>query len=282
MSSVQFLDRPGEPRLAWCIDAPPTAPVGRVILIHGYADHSARFEHVVKAWNERGLTVARLDLRGHGHSGGARGHVMHVDEYVGDVRAVLGALASNPEWTRVRPRPIVFGHSMGGLVATELALVAGTELAGVACTSPFFGPKRRVSALELGAGKLALRAFPKLRQSSGLSGSDMTHDEKVVQSYDRDPYHFNHVTIGWFFAMLESQKRVLERASALQGPLFCIAAGDDRVVSNRATEQFFERAGCREKELDVSPSSFHELLNEPDWRHHAGRLAERMLRWSAA
>ncbi|HEX3596712.1 MAG TPA: alpha/beta fold hydrolase, partial [Polyangiaceae bacterium] len=253
---------------------------GKVLVIHGYADHAARFERVARFWNERGLAVGRFDLRGHGRSGGSRGHVMNVGEYVSDARAVLAALAEQPEWKNAPGRPVLFGHSMGGLVASELAFVSRREIAGMAATSPLFGMKRVISGLELMGGKLALRVLPKLRQSAGLVGTDMTHDPNAAKSYDADPYHFGHVTMGWVFAILESQSKTLERAEQFDTPLFCIAAGDDRVVSNAATERFFERAGSREKELDVSPGSFHELLNEPDWRHHASRLAERMLRWS--
>jgi alpha-beta hydrolase superfamily lysophospholipase len=87
--------------------------------------------------------------------------------------------------------------------------------------------------------------------------------------------------MGFFFAVQDAQNEVMERASQVRQPLFCIAAGEDRVVDVGATKQFFERAGSAEKELDVRAGLFHEVLNETDWRDTASRLAERMLRWSA-
>lgn len=282
MSSVHYLDRPGEPRLAWWLDLPSVPIAGKVLLIHGYDDHSARFDHVVRAWNERGLAVARFDLRGHGRSGGPRGHVTTFAEYVRDGQAILATLDEEGAWKSAPGRPILFGHSLGGLVASEVALAMGDRIAGLACTSPFFGLKRPISTVERVGGKVARKLFPKFRQSSGLVGSDLTHDVEAARSYDRDPLRFGHATAGWLFAVFDSQNKMLDRATDLRGPLFCIAAGDDRVVSNEATEQFFQRAGSREKELDVVAGSFHELLNEPDWREQASRLAERMLRWSAA
>ena len=282
MSSVHYLDRPGEPRLAWWIDLPAGPVAGKVLLIHGYDDHSGRFDHVVGAWNDRGLAVARFDLRGHGHSEGPRGHVTTFAEYVADAQAILAKLDEEPAWKSAPGRPILFGHSLGGLVASELALAMGDRIAGLACTAPFFGLKQPISAIQRVGGKVARKLFPKLRQSSGLVGSDLTHDAAIAKSYDHDPLRFGHATAGWLFAVFDAQDQMLDRAADLRRPLFCIAAGDDRVVSNAATERFFQRAGSREKELDVVPGSFHELLNEPDWREQASRLAERMLRWSAA
>ena len=280
MAQAQFLDRPGEPRLSWQLDAPAQGARGKVLLVHGYADHMARFDHVTKAWVERGLVVGRFDLRGHGRSEGTRGHVMSVAEYVGDAQAVLAKLENEPAWKSAPGRPVLFGHSLGGLISTKLALQLGDRVAGFASTSPFFAVKRRVTPIEFYGGKLALRLFPRLRQPSRLEGVDMTHDANIAASYDRDPYHFGHVTIGFFFAVLDAQNEALDRAPELAVPLFCIAAGEDRVVDLAATERFFERAGSAEKELDISPGSFHELLNELDWKHHASRLAERMLQWS--
>src|SRR5262245_23118287 len=109
MSSVHFLDRPGEPRLAWWLDAPAGKVAGKVLLIHGYADHSARFDHVAKVWNDYGLVVARFDLRGHGLSDGPRGHVAKVSDYVRDAQGVLGALSQEPAWAGAPGRPALFG-----------------------------------------------------------------------------------------------------------------------------------------------------------------------------
>jgi acylglycerol lipase len=281
MSSVHFLDRPDEPSLAWWLDPPEGAARGKVLLIHGYADHAARFEHVARVWNEHGLVVGRFDLRGHGLSDGARGYIAKVSDYVSDAQAVLAALDEDPEWSSVPGKPAIFGHSLGGLVASKLAIAMGDKVAGLACTSPFFGLKNNVPFIQLAAAKVARKVFPRWRQRSGLSGRDMTHDTEVARRYDKDPLRFGHVTAGFIVAALDAQTEMLDRARDFAGPLYCIVAGDDRIVSNAATERFFERAGSRDKELVVRPGLFHELLNEPDWREHASQLAERMVRWSA-
>jgi len=279
--SSRYLERPGEPRIAWTLDTPKEPARGRVLLVHGYAEHSARYQRVVDLWTGRGLAVARLDLRGHGRSEGPRGHVATFSDYVSDVTGLLDALREEEGW-KGGDRPVVFGHSLGGLIASHSALVLGDAIAGLALTSPFLGTARAVPPAQLALGKVLGRFVPTLRQPSGLKGSDCTHDAEIARRYDEDPLGFRHVTIGWFLAVGAAQRELLSRAPELRTPLFCIAAGDDRLVSLEATRRFFALAGSTEKELDVRDGLFHEVLNELDWQAHATRLAEKMLGWSSA
>jgi alpha-beta hydrolase superfamily lysophospholipase len=280
MTEARFLVRPGEPRLAWQLDAARTPIRARVVLVHGYAEHRARYERVVDAWTAQGIAVARLDLRGHGQSEGARGHVGSIGEYVRDVTSVLGAAEHDSAWS-AGGRPVLFGHSLGGLVATHAALELVDRIAGLAMTSPFFGLARPVPGIQLGLAKVFGKLAPRLRQPSGLVGSDLTHDPEIAASYDHDPLGFHHVTAGWFLAVVAAQREAMAVAPRVKVPAYCIAAGDDRVVSTPATERIFGALGSPEKELDVRAGLFHEVLNEPDWREHASRLAERITRWGA-
>jgi alpha-beta hydrolase superfamily lysophospholipase len=281
MTSMRAFERPGEPRLSFRIDSPEGPKLGRVLLIHGYADHSARFDRIVDIWRQCGLTVARFDLRGHGHSDGLRGHVAQFSDYVRDVSDLLRKLESFPEWLGVRP-PVLFGHSLGGLIASHSALALGPLVSGLALTSPFFGVAKPPLAIQRALAPIVARLAPTLRQPSGLKGRDMTHDENIVKAYDSDPLRFSHVTVGWFNEVSRAQADLMERARTLTAPCFCIAAGDDRAVSVAATRRFFDLLGSADKELDVRPGLFHEVLNEPEFRDHAGRLADRMLNWTKA
>jgi len=279
---MQYLERTGRPRLGFRVDAAKGASRGRVLLIHGYADHLARFDHVAADWNDRGLTVGRFDLTGHGTSGGPRGHIESFDDYLGDVRDILAKLDEDAIWSGAggAGKTILFGHSMGALIAAHTALFMGDRIGGLALTSPFLDVAKKVPKFQVGLGRVVSRFAPGLRQPSGLRGEDMCHDPAVVARYDTDPLRFNHVTVGWFVTIAKAQEELFARAMALHARLYCIAAGDDRVVSVEATRRFFERVGSAEKELEIRDGLFHEVLNEPDWRDHAEKLANRMLRWA--
>jgi alpha-beta hydrolase superfamily lysophospholipase len=279
--SFEFLERPPEPRLAYRVDAPSGNARGAVLLVHGFAEHSARYDNVVRAWCERGLVVARFDLRGHGRSEGPRGHIDSFADYLRDVTDVLSALGKNAVWPGSK-KPVLFGHSMGGLVAAHAALLLGDRVAGLAMTSPFFAVARPVPKHLLLLAKIGSRIAPKLRQPSGLSGKDLTHDAAIAKAYDEDPLGFPHVTTRWFAEIGRAQEELFARAPSMKTRLYCIASGDDRAASVDATRRFFARVGTApgDRELVVRDDLYHEVLNEPVWPELASLLANRMLRWS--
>lgn len=106
--NTQVLERDGM-RLA-CADSGGS---GRpVILIHGWCcDRSffqPQFDHFVGA----GHRVIALDLRGHGESDAPHG-AYSIEVFTDDVAWCLRQLAIE--------RPVVVGHSMGGIIAFDLA-----------------------------------------------------------------------------------------------------------------------------------------------------------------
>ena len=45
-----------------------------VCLVHGLGEHSGRYAHLATALTGAGYALLAFDLRGHGQSGGPRGH----------------------------------------------------------------------------------------------------------------------------------------------------------------------------------------------------------------
>ncbi|MBM4362452.1 MAG: lysophospholipase [Deltaproteobacteria bacterium] len=279
-SSLEFVERGSEPRLALRVDPAEGPCSGRVLLVHGFAEHGGRYDELAGLLQRRGLAIARPDLRGHGRSGGARGYCRHFDEYVADLQATLDHLAKDPRFPSTVPLALL-GHSMGGLVATRAATRLGERPAGLALSAPFFGVARALSGVERLLGGVAGRIAPGLRQPSGLRGSDLTHDAEIAARYDADPLGFPHVTAGWFLAVTRAQAAALEEAPSLSLPVLCLAAGDDRAVSVAATEAWFRAVGSQEKSLEILPGWFHEILNEPERSRVAGQFADALLLWMA-
>src|SRR6187200_1532627 len=68
---------------------PETKPKAVIALIHGLGEHTGRYEHVAKAMTDAGYALVGFDLRGHGKSGGTRGHFPSLDSVMQDIQKFL-------------------------------------------------------------------------------------------------------------------------------------------------------------------------------------------------
>ena len=249
----------------------PTAFVG---IVHGYADHSGRYAHVMEALAERGIGAVSIDLRGHGRAQGTRGHVSDFMEYADDIDELAIRLAgvADKEDAAAAPR-VLYGHSMGGLATFHAALRTPSTWQALAHTDPFFGLGLEVPWVKRTAGKIAARLYPKLALPTGLSGSALTHDADVAAKYDRDPLVFKTATAGWFDQTTKAQELALQRAPELKLPYWALHGGADSVAKLEAAHAIFTRVGSEKKEWTEAPGLYHEPFNEPGWRPLVERLA---------
>ena len=144
-----------------------------VLIVHGLAEHSGRYERTGAALASVGLEVAALDLRGAGASAGRRAYVERWAEYLDDVEWCLRALRDS-----AGGRPVVLlGHSLGGLIALEYATSGRPApdllvLSSPALDSTIPGWKRTVAGV---LGRIA----PTRLISNALDGEQLSRDPAV-------------------------------------------------------------------------------------------------------
>jgi alpha-beta hydrolase superfamily lysophospholipase len=258
---------------------PDRSPEAVVAVLHGYGEYGARYDHVMAAWAERGIASVAIDLRGHGRAGGRRGYCGRFAEYLDDVRELellAAAVTSDPAG---RVPLFLFGHSLGGLVATAAALAKPSPWRGLILSAPFFGigPGIPVSPAKQVAGRIASRLLPWLAQPNGIRSADVTHDAAIARAYEKDPLVFHIATARWFTEARAAQARVLEQAGALAMPLHVVMGTGDRIAKLEKARAFFDRAGSSDKTWEEREGLFHEVLNEPEWPSIADRIADFVL-----
>jgi len=230
----------------------PAAEVrGDVLLVHGLAEHMGRYGHVAKALTDAGYRVLGVELRGHGHSGGKRGHVDTWDQYVDDVRAGANAIG--------RPHAVL-AHSMGGLVSLDH--LRDGEAWAVFTSAPLIEAAVPAPAWKVAAARVLTSLLPRLSMGNEIPSSWICTDPAVVAAYDADPLVYGTVTPRWYTEMLGAQGRVKGSAASYDLPLFAAWGTGDKIVSGPAIAAFAERWGGS-KQVKAYDGLFHEILNEP-------------------
>jgi alpha-beta hydrolase superfamily lysophospholipase len=245
-----------------------------VTLVHGYAEHTGRYAGLVAALDGAGYAVHLFDLRGHGRSGGVRGHVRHFAEYLDD----LDLLRERVD--QVQPREpgrlrLLVGHSLGGLIALCYVLRRPDAFDALAVLSPYLQLAIAPPRLKLALAGLASRLFPTLLMSSDLEAGGLSHDPAVIAAYVADPLVFKTVNPRWFFETRRAQRELLARAGEIRLPLLMQLGGADPIADPAASRRLFDRLGSADRRLEVYPGLLHELLNEVE----RARVERDLLAW---
>ncbi len=247
-------------------------PKAAVVLVHGYAEHSGRYQHVAERFTQAGYAMHAFDLRGHGRSEGEpRVYVRSIDEYTGDLERFVASVRE-----REAGLPIfLLGHSMGGAISARFLLDGDRGLRGAILSAPavrragIFG--RPVEGFFLFiAGRWPWLHFPK------LDNVKVSRDPEVVRRYDNDPLIYREgMPLGTAAAIVQSARYVDKQADRIELPILIAHGTDDGLVNYIASERFHDRVGSKDKTLKLYKGLYHEILNEPE----RDQVMQDMLDW---
>ncbi len=238
----------------------PENPERVVQVVHGFGEHSGRYERLAAWMSARGCAVHAYDHQGHGRSSGTRGHVRRFADLLDDLGARLDAVRE-----RHKDLPIVvLGQSMGGLVVASYAVERQPKLAGAVLTSAALALPDDLSALRRLGAKILRHVVPRLSMASGLDATGLSRDPEVVRSYLEDPLVFGNLTPSLAAEMLSAIERTVGAGSRVGIPILVIHGGADPICRVEGSESFARTLLVPGSRLKIYPDLLHETLHEPE------------------
>lgn len=255
---------------------------GTVCIFTGRAEFIEKYFEVVGELRRRGFAVSVLDWRGQGGSGrlmrnSLKGHVKSFADYEDDVTRFMNEVAL-PDCP---PPYYALAHSMGATVLLKAATRRGCWFSRMVMTAPMLEivgppmPPRAVAALTTG---ISLCGFGRFAVPGGMKdylasqrfeGNPLTGDyERFVRNQSvlsaAPALAVGPPSIGWVRGALSAMAAVESDkfATKLRVPVLMLAAGDDRIVSSKAIEEFANR--LRVGTQLMLRGARHEILQERD------------------
>lgn len=229
-----------------------------MMAVHGLGEHSGRYTNYVAALAPQGYAWYGMDLRGHGRTDGRRGHVKRFGDYLDDLRQHHALIR---QW-QPNGKLILFGHSLGSLVATTYALRDSVDLAGVILSGmPIRDALNVPRWLRSLAGALSTLA-PALTFNHGIQPEELSHDAEVIQAYSVDPLTHS-VGSARLAAEVENVRRdLLARAAEWTLPLLMLHGAADPVALPEGAQHFYEGIDRAPVEFRKYEGFYHEPHNE--------------------
>jgi len=231
-----------------------------IVVMHGLGEHCGRYLHVAQFLNSCGFSVRTYDHRGHGQSGGVRGDVPTTLAIVQDAEVLIQDFAQ-----RCRTRPILLGHSMGGLFAAHIATQAKIPLRGLILSSPALG--LWLTGLDKFLLGLMLKIAPHFGVGNGLKTRFLSHDTNVVKAYEQDPLVHNKITAALLNSMLQAIEYSQIHAAILTIPTLLVVAADDHLVDPQGSRDFLAALPNQVSTSHFYAGFYHELFNEVGAQH---------------
>ncbi|MDA3820195.1 MAG: alpha/beta hydrolase [Candidatus Delongbacteria bacterium] len=265
---------------------PETKPKAVLQIIHGMAEHSARYTEFATYMCGQGFVVAANDHPGHGVTGEKAGKVGFFDEKQGWNNVVRDIIYFNTQLhTRYHIPVIILGHSMGSFLARHLMIikpdiadrwilsgtgyynllmrVGGFMLANLSLY--FKAPQDKAGLLHA----LSFGAYNKKFSDEESKNAWLCSDENVLKAYNKDNLCGFVASSGFYRDLLyginiiHKKKNLKKMRTDLK--VFLISGQDDPIGNFgkgvKKVKALFEKYGLK-PEIMLYPNMRHEVLNE--------------------
>ncbi len=231
-----------------------------LLLVHGLAEHSERYDSVARWLAQRGFSVHALDQRGHGDSEGPRKHAPSFDTFLDDLERFLAIVRDEEPQAPL----VLFGHSMGGLIVGALLAQRQPEVAAAVLSAPALLPSAPVGSLGVALARLLSGLLPRLRVSTGIDPEALSRDPAVVEAYVSDPRIMGPISLRLGTELLRAASVVRASARAVRVPVLIVHGEADSLCQVEGSRDFHAQLQPEGCELRTYPGLRHEVLNEPE------------------
>ncbi len=193
----------------------PAGPSVAVLFLHDWHPEPAglvdRFAETGAQLKEAGFAAYFLDQRGHGRSGGRRGHLSRFSQLLGDLQALRRAVRRRQDVPQV-----LVGHGFGGLVVLRyLETQPGEPPAAAVIASPWLASRARAAVWKRLAARLA-DLWPTLPTGRGAA----------------------YMTAGARAELQWAQRAVLADYQRIERPMLFVLGGADTVIDVETARRF--------------------------------------------
>jgi len=242
-----------------------------VVMIHGANEGGWCFDQFKAVFEELGWTCHAPDLIGHGLNADKKGSALvgvGMADYLSELEDFLKTVA---------PQPVLLGHSMGAVLAQQLAAKGLARALVMVCPAPRAGILPRTdSEKQLGQDLIGLGAFwktvinPDFDLARVLSLNCIPDSEQRTV-FDKFGPESGRAFFELFFWMFDKTGATKVDTAAVTSPVLCVAGVEDKMVSletARATTVGYSGATFWELQ-----GHGHMLVLEPGAEEIAHRIA---------
>ena len=245
------------PTRAWLPD--DDAPRAAIVIVHGLGEHVGRYDALATRMVRAGYAVHGYDQRGHGYAQGPRAQVRRFEDLIGDLAQFVATVRA---WHPEAPL-VLFGHSMGGVVAVRALQTGAVRAELLVLSSPALRDGTDVPGWVRALVARLAQPFPSL-PTVRIDAAALSRDAAEVEAYQQDPavYH-GPIKARLGTEMAKHGALALVEAERLTAPLLVVHGKADRLARPGASGELQRALHRRDATLQLYDEGPHELFHDP-------------------
>ena len=243
-----------------------------IVMVHGANCGGWCFDEFRKVFEKRGFTCHAPDLIGHGadkETGRGTLASLGMADYRAQMTTFVEAL---PE------QPVLLGHSMGAVIAQQLAADGLAEKLVLASPAPRAGivpptdPEKQLCQDLMSIGPFWTRAIDPAFDLACYYTLNLLSKDNQRRVFDRFGPESGRALFETFFWMFDQTGATLVDTDKVRCPVLCLAGAQDHIVSLESMKT--TAAAYPQAEFWELKDNAHMLLVEPGANGIAGRIAD--------
>jgi alpha-beta hydrolase superfamily lysophospholipase len=226
----------------------------KLVIVHGIGEHSGRYHNLIHYLNRRNIEVLSFDNRGHGLSGGQRGHINSWSDYRHDLKEMVNRFGSQNSELPL----FVLGHSFGSLIVLDYILRNPEGLSGAIISASALQPVNVASEFQKVAARFLSKLFPRFTMKLNIDPDLLSRIDTICEAYRNDPLVHNRVTARWGMETLSAMEWIEAHAEQMVIPSLFIHGEADKMNAKEGTVEFFNKIPYEDKKLIIYPDRAHE------------------------
>ncbi len=237
---------------------PPDVCKAEIMIAHGLAEHGGRYSTLAERLIDKGYAIGVPDLSGHGRSGGYRGHIDSFSAYCDDLYCYHKSIAENS-----RKPVFLLGHSMGGVIALQYALLYQSSLCGLLLSAPCIKASMNTTPLHLLAAELLSVLVPRMGVTR-LPAHFLSRDKEVLSAYIDDPLvHRGKISARLGTQLIKAGRSMPKRSAQIDLPMLILQGTADRLCAPQGSRLVYDSVSSADRTLKFYEGFFHEVFSEP-------------------
>ena len=226
-----------------------------IVILHGLAEHSGRYCDFINALNKANISTFACDLRGHGKSGTKLGDIESFNYLLEDVEVVFNYIIKNFNFKKVG----VFGHSIGGLIASAYISKTG-KFNFCVLSSPVCYLPKKLKVIKIVPYKLLKNVYVKKRVSES---------QEMLNVNRQDPLSLKKFSVRTVGEIFNFGVKFLNKNLNIQCPAMLVCGKQDVMLSE--TEQFktfFNKLPNAQNKFIVYADAKHRIVQNQNADSH--------------